>query len=95
MFVSAQDLTTEQVSHPLSALRGLVTEGSNLLLLRLIARRKTVPQQMTFLAFDQGLRLTHSTVVRLPLAQCHTHFLCCLKCLELSWVVLLLRASWV
>lgn len=62
--VCAQDLTTEQVSYPLSTLRGLVTEGSNLLLLRLISLRKTVPQQMTFLAFDQGLRIIHSTVVR-------------------------------
>lgn len=63
-FVCSQDLTTEQISYPLSALKGLVTEGSNLLLLRLVALRKTVPQQMTFLAFDQGLRIIHSTVVR-------------------------------
>lgn len=64
LFVCAQDLTTEQVCHPLSALRGLVTEGSNLLLLRLAALRRTVPAHMTFLSFDQELRLIRSTVVR-------------------------------
>ncbi|XP_056913111.1 ciliogenesis-associated TTC17-interacting protein isoform X1 [Takifugu flavidus] len=59
-----EDLKTERVSYPLSALRGLVTEGCSLLLLRLIALRKSAPRQMTFLSLDQELRLVHSTVVR-------------------------------
>lgn len=54
----------EEVSYPLSALRGLVTEGSSLLLLRLMALRKTVRPQMNFVSFDQELRVIRSTVVR-------------------------------
>lgn len=64
LFLRAQDSKTERVSYPLSALRGLVTEGSSLLLLRLMALRKTAPRQMTFLSLDQELGLVHSTVVR-------------------------------
>ncbi|TNM98043.1 hypothetical protein fugu_014289 [Takifugu bimaculatus] len=64
-----EDLKTERVSYPLSALRGLVTEGCSLLLLRLIALRKSAPRQMTFLSLDQELRLVHSTVHVLGLKQ--------------------------
>lgn len=58
-----QDVTKESVSYPMSVLRGLVTEGSNLLLMRLIALRKKVPEHMTFISFDQGLHIIRSTFV--------------------------------
>uniref|UniRef100_A0A3Q3Q681 Ciliogenesis-associated TTC17-interacting protein n=1 Tax=Monopterus albus TaxID=43700 RepID=A0A3Q3Q681_MONAL len=54
------EVMKESVSYPMSALRGLVTEGSNLLLMRLIALRKMVPEHMTFISFDQGLYITHT-----------------------------------
>lgn len=63
MFVCVQETTKESVSYPMSVLRGLVTEGSNLLLMRLIALRKKVPEHMTFISFDQGLHIIHTTFV--------------------------------
>uniref|UniRef100_A0A3Q3XI39 Ciliogenesis-associated TTC17-interacting protein n=1 Tax=Mola mola TaxID=94237 RepID=A0A3Q3XI39_MOLML len=52
----------KSVSYPLPVLRGHVTEGSNLLLMRLIALRKKVPD-VTFISLDQGLHIIHSTFV--------------------------------
>uniref|UniRef100_A0A667YER8 Ciliogenesis-associated TTC17-interacting protein n=1 Tax=Myripristis murdjan TaxID=586833 RepID=A0A667YER8_9TELE len=49
------------VSYHLSAVRGLVTEGSNLLLMRLMALRKKVPENMTFISLDQELHIIHTT----------------------------------
>ena len=60
--VCLQDVTKESVSYPLPVLRGLVTEGSNLLLMRLIALRKKVPDG-TFISLDQGLYIVPSTYV--------------------------------
>ncbi|XP_053186629.1 ciliogenesis-associated TTC17-interacting protein [Scomber japonicus] len=64
-----EEVMKESVSYPMSALRGLVTEGSNLLLMRLIALRKKVPEQMTFISFDQGLRIIRTTFSELGLKQ--------------------------
>lgn len=64
-----EEVTKESVSYPMSAVRGLVTEGSNLLLMRLIALRKKVPEHMTFISFDQGLRIIHTTFSELGLKQ--------------------------
>uniref|UniRef100_A0A3Q3X4B6 Ciliogenesis-associated TTC17-interacting protein n=1 Tax=Mola mola TaxID=94237 RepID=A0A3Q3X4B6_MOLML len=47
----------------------LVTEGSNLLLMRLIALRKKVPEDVTFISLDQGLHIIQSTFVKLGLKQ--------------------------
>ncbi|KAG7227337.1 hypothetical protein INR49_000342, partial [Caranx melampygus] len=58
-----EEVTKETVSYPMSVLRGLVTEGSILLLMRLIALRKKMPEHMTFISFDQGLHITHTTFV--------------------------------
>lgn len=58
-----QETAKENVSYPMSELRGLVTEGSNFLLMRLIALRKKAPEHMTFLSFDQGLHIVHTTFV--------------------------------
>ncbi|XP_068594320.1 ciliogenesis-associated TTC17-interacting protein isoform X2 [Cebidichthys violaceus] len=59
----------ESVSYPMSDLNGLVTEGSNLLLMRLLALRKEVPEHMTFISFDQGLHIIHTTFSELGLKQ--------------------------
>ncbi|XP_071348725.1 ciliogenesis-associated TTC17-interacting protein isoform X2 [Trachinotus anak] len=64
-----EEVTKERVSYPASVLRGLVTEGSILLLMRLIALRKTVPEHMTFISFDQGLQIIHTTFSELGLKQ--------------------------
>ncbi|XP_034039791.1 ciliogenesis-associated TTC17-interacting protein isoform X2 [Thalassophryne amazonica] len=64
-----EEVRKESVSYPTPVLRGLVTEGSNFLLMRLIALRKQVPENMTFISFDQNLRLTHSTYSELCLKQ--------------------------
>lgn len=56
-----EETTMESVSHPMSVLSGLVTEGSSLLLMRLMALRKTVPEHMTFISLDQGLRIIRTT----------------------------------
>ena len=61
--VCSQEVTKESVSYPTSVLRGLVTEGSILLLMRLIALRKKVPEHMTFISFDKRLHIIHTTFV--------------------------------
>lgn len=47
----------------MSALKGLVTEGSHLLLMRLLALRKKVPENLEFITLDKGLAITHSLFV--------------------------------
>ncbi|KAM9845451.1 ciliogenesis-associated TTC17-interacting protein [Aulostomus maculatus] len=66
---AGEEVTKASVSYPLSALRGLVTEGSNLLLMRLIALRKKVTDHMTFISFDQGLHIIHSSFRELGVKQ--------------------------
>lgn len=61
--VCVQEVMKETVSYPMSVLRGLVTEGSILLLMRLIALRKKLPEHMTFISLDQGLHITHTSFV--------------------------------
>uniref|UniRef100_A0A665U1T5 Ciliogenesis-associated TTC17-interacting protein n=1 Tax=Echeneis naucrates TaxID=173247 RepID=A0A665U1T5_ECHNA len=60
-----QEVTKESVSYPKSTLSGLVTEGSILLLMRLIALKKKVPAHMRFISFDQGLHIIHTTFLGL------------------------------
>ncbi|XP_057712542.1 ciliogenesis-associated TTC17-interacting protein isoform X1 [Corythoichthys intestinalis] len=55
------EVTTESVSYSMSALRGLVTEGSNFLLMRIIALRKKIPEHMTLISFDQKLQIARTT----------------------------------
>ncbi|KAI3375254.1 hypothetical protein L3Q82_021759 [Scortum barcoo] len=67
--VGEEVVTTESVSYPMSELRGLLTEGSNLLLMRLLALKKKVPGHMTFISFDQGLHIIHTTLSELGLKE--------------------------
>ncbi|XP_068197230.1 ciliogenesis-associated TTC17-interacting protein [Antennarius striatus] len=62
-----EDVMEESVSHPAS--EGLVTEGSSLLLLRLIALRRNLPEPLTFVSLDQGSHLVHVTFRGLGLQQ--------------------------
>ncbi|XP_034559178.1 ciliogenesis-associated TTC17-interacting protein [Notolabrus celidotus] len=56
-----EEVTKERVSYPVSVLRGLVTEGSNLLMMRLFALRKKVPEKVSFVSLNQGLHIIHTT----------------------------------
>lgn len=67
--IVGEEVTQENVSYPMSNIKGLVTEGSNLLLMRLIALRKKVPEHMTFISFDQGINIIHTTYTELGLKQ--------------------------
>lgn len=64
-----QKVTEESVSYSTSVSRGLVTEGSSLLLMRLFALRKKVPENMTFNSIDQSLRIIHATFSELGMEQ--------------------------
>lgn len=91
--VRAQETTKESASYPMSALSGLVTEGSNLLLMRLIALRKKVPEHMTFISFDLGLHIIHTTFV----SNCASETSCSF-CVSFEWLIIcftVVRASWV
>lgn len=54
----------------MSALKGLVTEGSHLLLMRLFALRKKVPENMKFISLDKGLAVKHSFFVSYSMTDC-------------------------
>ncbi|KAM9458820.1 ciliogenesis-associated TTC17-interacting protein [Salvelinus alpinus] len=56
-----EEIRRQTLSYPLSSVKGLVSEGSNLLLLRVFALRKNVPENMTFLSFDQDTHISTST----------------------------------
>ncbi|XP_046883917.1 ciliogenesis-associated TTC17-interacting protein [Hypomesus transpacificus] len=64
-----EEVKKQTVCYPLATLRGLVTEGSNLLLLRLLSLKKNVPEHMTFISFDQDTSLSSSTYRGLGLKQ--------------------------
>ncbi|XP_041847761.1 ciliogenesis-associated TTC17-interacting protein [Melanotaenia boesemani] len=64
-----EEVTEESASYPMSALRGLVTEGSHFLLMRLIALRRKVPEHMVFVSLDQQLKMIHIIFSELGLKQ--------------------------
>ncbi|XP_006636372.2 ciliogenesis-associated TTC17-interacting protein [Lepisosteus oculatus] len=47
-----EDVKKQSFRVPLSSLEGFVSEASNLLILRVLAKRRHVPESMIFLAFD-------------------------------------------
>uniref|UniRef100_A0A8C4YGN5 Ciliogenesis-associated TTC17-interacting protein n=1 Tax=Gopherus evgoodei TaxID=1825980 RepID=A0A8C4YGN5_9SAUR len=55
------EVQTQSVSYNCASLRGLISEAANLLVLRVLARRRAVPQNTTFLAFDTEARICTST----------------------------------
>ncbi|KAM4727842.1 ciliogenesis-associated TTC17-interacting protein [Anableps anableps] len=68
-----EEVTKECVSYPMSVLRGLVTEGSSMLLMRLMALRKKVPENMVFIMLDQGLHINQTTFSELGVKQIEIH----------------------
>lgn len=62
-------ITKQSVSYPLSFARGFITEGSNLLLMRLFVLKKKVPQNMTFISIDQNLHIIRATFEELGMEQ--------------------------
>lgn len=64
-----QEVTEENASYPTSVARGLITEGSNLLLMRLFALKKKVPENMTFISMDQSLHIIRATFGELGMEQ--------------------------
>ncbi|XP_074545057.1 ciliogenesis-associated TTC17-interacting protein isoform X1 [Halichoeres trimaculatus] len=64
-----KEVTRESVSYPMSVLGGLVTAGSELLLMRLFALRRKVPENMNFVSLDQGLHITPTTFSELGVKQ--------------------------
>uniref|UniRef100_A0A673H5J0 Ciliogenesis-associated TTC17-interacting protein n=1 Tax=Sinocyclocheilus rhinocerous TaxID=307959 RepID=A0A673H5J0_9TELE len=55
-----EGVKTQTHTFPLSSLKGFVSEASNLMILRILARQKTVPENMTFLSFDADTVLSKS-----------------------------------
>ncbi|XP_043097684.1 ciliogenesis-associated TTC17-interacting protein [Puntigrus tetrazona] len=55
-----EGLKTQTHTFPLSSIKGFVSEASNLMILRVLARQKTVPENMTFLSFDADTVLSKS-----------------------------------
>ncbi|KAM6918319.1 ciliogenesis-associated TTC17-interacting protein-like [Xenentodon cancila] len=64
-----EEMTKKVLSYPISLLRGLLTEGSHLLLMRLFALRKKVPKHMIFVSLDQQFHIIHNTYSELGLKQ--------------------------
>ncbi|KAM9789296.1 ciliogenesis-associated TTC17-interacting protein [Neosynchiropus ocellatus] len=63
--VVGEEVSKVSVSYPMSDLRGLVTEGSNLILMRLLALRKKVPKDMMCICFDSGLHIIQTSFTQL------------------------------
>ncbi|XP_063285331.1 ciliogenesis-associated TTC17-interacting protein [Pelobates fuscus] len=64
IITQGEKVRQETTSHPLNLLSGLVTEASNLLIMRLMARRK-LSQDMVFLCFDAETNLCTSNYTEL------------------------------
>ncbi|XP_038134766.1 ciliogenesis-associated TTC17-interacting protein [Cyprinodon tularosa] len=60
-----EEVTKGHMSYSMSALRGLVTEGSSMLLMRLIAQRKKVPENTVFIFLDQCSCINQTTFSQL------------------------------
>ncbi|XP_039349593.1 ciliogenesis-associated TTC17-interacting protein [Mauremys reevesii] len=59
------EVQTQSVSYNCASLHGLISEAANLLVLRVLARRRAVPQNTTFLAFDTEACVCTSTYAAL------------------------------
>ncbi|XP_072297169.1 ciliogenesis-associated TTC17-interacting protein isoform X2 [Eucyclogobius newberryi] len=60
-----QEVTEQSAAYPQSVARGLITEGSHLLLMRLFALKKKVPENMTFISIDHNLHIISATFEQL------------------------------
>ncbi|XP_063074205.1 ciliogenesis-associated TTC17-interacting protein [Engraulis encrasicolus] len=57
----AEEVREQTSTFPLESLCGFVSEAANLLLLRVLARRKNFPEGMKFLSFDAETQISLST----------------------------------
>ncbi|KAF6718383.1 Ciliogenesis-associated TTC17-interacting protein [Oryzias melastigma] len=64
-----EEVKKESASYPISSLNGLITEGSSLLLMRLITLRRRVPENMAFVTLDKQLNIIHTTFSDLGVKQ--------------------------
>ncbi|XP_078260482.1 ciliogenesis-associated TTC17-interacting protein [Rhinoraja longicauda] len=60
-----EGVKSETLSFSLADMKGFVSEASNLVLLRIMAQRNHVPDNMVFLAFDTEMQLSTSTYLNL------------------------------
>lgn len=59
-----QEVKTEVAFFPWHSITGFISEAANLVLLRVMAWRQTVPSNARFLALDTEGKLCYSTYVR-------------------------------
>lgn len=62
-------MKTERITKSCSSVAGFISEAANLVLLRVMAWRQTVPSNARFLALDTEGKLCLSTYVRSPLGK--------------------------
>ncbi|XP_032880811.1 ciliogenesis-associated TTC17-interacting protein isoform X2 [Amblyraja radiata] len=60
-----ESVKSETMNFSLEDMKGFVSEASNLVLLRIMAQRNHVPDNMVFLAFDTEMQLSTSTYLNL------------------------------
>ncbi|KAJ8255275.1 hypothetical protein GJAV_G00203040 [Gymnothorax javanicus] len=56
-----EEVKRQTISFPLSSLEGFVSEASNILIQRVLARRKMIPENMVFLTLDTEMKITTCT----------------------------------
>lgn len=56
-----EEVTKHSKRYPSNAVKGIMCEGSNLLLLRLLARKENLVDEITFPSFDSEINLCHTT----------------------------------
>ncbi|MEE6488839.1 hypothetical protein FKM82_015404 [Ascaphus truei] len=61
VITEGEKVQQETTSHDLSTLTGFISEAANLLIMRLLARRRSVPPNMSFLTFDAERNLCTTT----------------------------------
>ncbi|XP_036401868.1 ciliogenesis-associated TTC17-interacting protein [Megalops cyprinoides] len=64
-----EEVKRQTFTFPLSSLEGFVSEASNLLILRILAQRKRIPENMVFLALDVETRISVSSYKELGMKQ--------------------------
>ncbi|KAI1898347.1 hypothetical protein AGOR_G00071390 [Albula goreensis] len=56
-----EDVKRQILTFPLTSLEGFVSEASNLVILRILAQRKKIPENMVFLSLDNEMHISVST----------------------------------
>ncbi|KAG7464143.1 hypothetical protein MATL_G00184130 [Megalops atlanticus] len=64
-----EEVKRQTFTFALSSLEGFVSEASNLLILRILAQRKRIPENMVFLALDVDTRISFSAYKELGMKQ--------------------------